>query len=107
MQLKKGRRDVVVESLLVAVGTFLGSIVPSIAALAAWPLNLIGLVNVLLTFGSIVAFVVCLLIARGKANDFDETMADILRGQRCDRFGNVIHIRQAASRHNDDPAQRG
>lgn len=99
MQLKKGRRDIVIETLLVALGAFAGSVVSSVAALLDWPLDVPGFLNCLLAFGSAVAVVVCTAIARGKANDFNQTMADILKGRRCDRHGN--EVQSSPSRHGD------
>lgn len=104
MQLKKGRRDLVVETLLVAVGALAGSIVSSVAALTAWPLDLAGFLNCLLSFGSISVVVVCLCIAHGKANDFDEAMAEILKGRRFDKHGTVIANQPGAENTGDDPA---
>lgn len=108
MELKRGRRDIVFEMFLVGLGAAIAAMVPAITSLVDWrtsgTFEILDLLNVVVLVASATMAGVCWRIVSKKGNDFDETMTDILKGKRHDRYGNVIPLQQTAARNGDDPA---
>ncbi|MBC7767621.1 MAG: hypothetical protein H7124_02435 [Phycisphaerales bacterium] len=94
MQLRKARRDVVFEMMLLLAGVAAGSVLPSVGVLIAWArgdgLNFLGFLTCMLLSAAASGALVCWRIVRKKGTDFEDTMTEIMKGQRFDSRGNSI-----------------